>query len=163
MLDQIVPRPIGEIRGRSSPTTSGHKDVRLVGSLVHRRASELGEPDRLRPRLPRRRSRDLDSTDAIDVRLRPPADQVLVAGDPSPRRTRHPRSEADPARLARPGQRSTSRSPPRPRRCRGGSPGCRSTRIRHRRGSSLRASPKAACNCRSPRSRSRVTPTAGQG
>ena len=58
------------------------EDVRLVRALVDGRAAELGEPDRLRSRLPGGRRRRLDAADPIDMRVGPPADQVLVAKDP---------------------------------------------------------------------------------
>ena len=48
-LDGVVAGAGRIMRQRSSPTTSGREDVRLVGALVDRRAAELGEPDGLPP------------------------------------------------------------------------------------------------------------------
>ena len=58
------------------------KDVRLVRPLVGRGAADLGEEERLALRHPRRRLLDLLAVDAVVVRLRPPAPQILVAKDP---------------------------------------------------------------------------------
>ena len=52
------------------------KDVRRVGTLVDRRNADLGQPDRLRARRPRGRG-SLEPADPLDMRVRPPTDQVL--------------------------------------------------------------------------------------
>jgi hypothetical protein len=57
------------------------EDVGAVGALVHRRHPDLGEPDRLSPRHPGRRA-GLETAVPLDVRVRPPAHEVLGPEDP---------------------------------------------------------------------------------
>ena len=72
----------GKIRLGVLGTFGVGEDVGLVRPLVHRRAAELGEPDRLRLRHPRRRRRGPHVADAVVVRLAPPAAEVLGAPNP---------------------------------------------------------------------------------
>ena len=58
------------------------KDVRLVGTLVHRRASKLGEPDGLSLRRPGGGRIAFHARDPVEMRVRPPGRDVLVAIDP---------------------------------------------------------------------------------
>ncbi len=58
------------------------EDVRLVGAPVDGGTAELGEPDRLGLRRPRRRRPALHPARAVVMRVRPPGAQILVAEDP---------------------------------------------------------------------------------
>src|SRR5690606_22461293 len=58
------------------------EDVWLVWSLVHCGASQLGEPDRLALWRPGRRRRAFDAARAVEMQVRPPAEQILVAEYP---------------------------------------------------------------------------------
>jgi hypothetical protein len=82
LLRQVRTAGAGEIRDRILRRFRVGKDVGLVRPLVHRRAAEFGEPDRLPLRLPHGRISRFHSADAMMVRVRPPAGEVLVAIDP---------------------------------------------------------------------------------
>src|SRR5690606_2383135 len=56
--------------------------VGLVGAPVQRRATDLGEPDRLAARLPVRRHLRAHAADALVMRPSPPVAQILVTPDP---------------------------------------------------------------------------------
>ena len=59
------------------------EDVGLVRALVDGRAADLGEPDRLRLAAPRPSALPaLDAARPVEMRVRPPGLQVLVAEDP---------------------------------------------------------------------------------
>ena len=79
---EIAAAAVGKIRRKALARLGVDEHIRLVRPLVHGRAAKLGEPDRLSARHPGRRRRHLHPADAIEMRVRPPADQILVAEYP---------------------------------------------------------------------------------
>ncbi|MNI03374.1 hypothetical protein D3C73_562750 [compost metagenome] len=81
-LHPVVARP-GRVRRQG--VLAALRVLEQIGRIapaIHRRAAELGQTDRLHLRNPGRRRRLAHAADALMVRVRPPALQILVAPDP---------------------------------------------------------------------------------
>ena len=88
MRAQVLPlhQRVGRARRKERPRVLDALGVgegaRLVGSLVHRAAADLGEPDRLHPRHPGRRRNAAHASRAVVVETVPPAREILEPPDP---------------------------------------------------------------------------------
>ena len=69
VLDEVIPGTVRIVREETLRRLRVMEDVGLVRPLVDRRAAELGEPDRLRPGLPRGRPGRLHASQAVHVRV----------------------------------------------------------------------------------------------
>ena len=81
-LDRVIAPAPREMRREALRRLRVEEDVGLVRAPVDGRTAELGEPDRLRLRRPRRRRPALHPARTVVMRVRPPGAQILVAEDP---------------------------------------------------------------------------------